>query len=1392
MQMLCPITLILHARPSYKCLSWSLPSIFCVIVAVAPIAEGQISYRNSQAYQSTNHPQENLSQTARGPLTRFLGWNRALAKGPEYFARFHRRRARLALPLLQGQLISRFSDFSASTTSGVTYPGFQQRPSLPAGFIPVSVAAADFNADGNADWVVANAGDNDLWLYLGNGDGTSQLPTILPTGLTPTSVTVGDLRGNGRQDIIVAEANSASVGVFLSNGDGTFAAEQQYFLSDAPLTVAMGDFNGDGKLDIIAGLESSQGHALAVLPGVGNGQLGSAIYSSVASTVIVSPEVTDISLADVNNDGILDAVITMTGGVLAFLGKGDGSFVQSQPVASPFSGVISYTAAEIGDVDEDGCPDVVVTDSLAFATVYSGNCDGTFTQAAQFRLGDVGISLALADVNGDGHLDILSGSIMDITGVTGDVGGNLLSVLLGDGHGNFGPPAIFRGDPSLAGLAVVDVNNDHHPDVISVNEDGDSATVFLNDGTGNFGPPFGLGLGYNSGTENVPVSGMVQSDLNGDGKKDLALIELPATQPGMMQLTTLINEGNGQFAPPARYSVFPTSYYLPSDFVLADFRNTGHPDFLAIGLSPDISFSVPFIAFAPNNGDGTFGTATTTNPPTANGVMAVGDFNKDGKLDFVTIGGGDTGNVVALNVFLGNGDGTFNAQPSVLFGGSSPRYPVSVYVGDFNADGNLDVLVYLSYNQVPATADDVYEFFGNGNGTFQPPIKLISNSEPLTLVDVNGDGVPDLVTCNNEISYPSVDQSPVISVYLGQLNGSFVLAHTYQPYPYGALALPGWRGTADGGQGFCTVADFNGDGKPDIAVFQRAVGGSINSFVQFLAGNGDGSFTPTYDLFRFEKPISPQFGLDLNGDGIADLVELDSWTSSFNYLPGAPAPPFQIGLLAEPVVGTGQLQITMDVPSTSTTTFALSASAPDILVPSSVTIPAGTISQVVEFTFASGFNNLQIFAITAQSGSYTATAYGSAWSQPSTGLALGLQYPSMGTSQGGTAGNYNAGVGTLGDYSTTVQFSCTGLPAQAQCIFDPPSLFLDPNTPDGLGGGGSAQMFVNTTSSLPVGNYAFTVLASDGAVSASTPATLEVTPGSPPGPILDVLVSGGAGFAPVGYPTSLVAFVTNNGQVTASGSTLSISVAGPASILSASLSQGACSSPTTCNLGTLNVGQEVEVNLVVQPNSAGNVTVSATAISAPPAGNSNGSTGSDSFLATDFSVSASPASASVNAGGTATYQLTLAPTTGGYGNPVSLSCSGGPANASCTVSPGSLLVSALNVTATITVTTAASSASSAKHRAGFYSILLPITTLICGFAYSRKRRRLIFGASLLTASLMLFSCGGGTSTGGAGNGGGAAGGGSGSGGSPSPSYSIAIQAASGTNIKTTTVSLTVQ
>ena len=87
---------------------------------------------------------------------------------------------------------------------------------------------------------IANAGDNDVWVYFGNGDGSAQTPTILNlTGNAPTGIAIADLRGNGKKDIIVSEADSASIEVFLGNGNGTFQPSVRYSLFAAVLSVVV-------------------------------------------------------------------------------------------------------------------------------------------------------------------------------------------------------------------------------------------------------------------------------------------------------------------------------------------------------------------------------------------------------------------------------------------------------------------------------------------------------------------------------------------------------------------------------------------------------------------------------------------------------------------------------------------------------------------------------------------------------------------------------------------------------------------------------------------------------------------------------------------------------------------------------------------------------------------------------------------------------------------------------------------------------------------------------------------------------------------------------------------------------------------------------------------------
>jgi hypothetical protein len=1260
----------------------------------------------------------------------------------------------------------------AQTPMPSSFSSFALRPTLPAGAIPTAVAMGDFNGDGHLDWAVSNGGDSSIWIYLGKGDGTSNLPTIISlTGLAPLWLTAVELRGNGMLDLVVAEADSGTVGVLLGNGDGTFQTEVEYSVPAPPLFVLAGDFNGDGKLDIAVGMAGSTTTGpVAVLPGDGLGHLGAALYAAAQVPSIAAW----LATADLNGDGKLDLVVVDSedtspphGGAQVYLNNGNGTFTAGQlffeNAVVPGVPPVQALSAALADLNGDGCTDAVVTDGYGLAWIYTGNCKGTFSNPAfsQVALGDIGGAIQLVDMNNDGKLDIVtSGVVLNGAGGSflGDIAGNLVSVLFGDGTGHFSSGRVYRGEPSMYGLAVGDVNGDGFPDVVTANQDSNSASVFLNDGQGGFGDPQGEPIGYNSGTTNSPVSPFLFADVDGNGTQDIVVLEVPPLYPGSMQITTMLNNGAGIFSPPIQSAAWPENQFPPWDFVLADFRNTGRPDLLVDGVGPS-----PTLFFAPNVGGGKFGASSLTTPAGAFGLLAVGDFNGDGNLDFVTLSGNDINGSMSqqLNVFLGNGDGTFRSGQSISFGDANSRASaVVVYVGDFNRDGKLDIL---------ALTDGLYEFLGNGDGTFQPARALFSTFGAFALADVNRDGWPDIVAMTDQFGNATL--VPTISVFLGQADGSFQYLQTYTPY-LDALRPPPLLGVQIPGNPFeALLGDFNGDGNPDLAILEIPYQGQVQSFVQILFGNGDGTFTPDYVAFLLNEAYAPQFAVDVNGDGLADLIELDSYTSSFNVVESVlGGPSLQLEVLTNPVTGnTGYGRVILSVPSTTSTSVSLTASDPNIVVPA-VVVPAGSVSQDFQFSIGSGFNLHNVFTIQAQMGSSTATAYTYVSSVPVPVVdlepaALLFGYVNVAS----TSNPQSVTLKNLGSAPLTPAISAS-------------TWFSETNDcGSSVVPGGTCTVQVTVTAPS-LGLVSGALYVSDNTYG----------------------VSAGVGLEGFGLGLQLVpcclSFVTNVGTTSPSQKITMTNQETSALQITTQLypPDEGFAEVNDCG-STLAAGASCQFTVTFSPLQSGTATDMIQITDNSPIDYSYGVTLFGA--ASDFALNTTGGSVTVTAGQTATFPFSVASLSGFVGT-VSLSCAGAPQAATCTVSPSSVNVASDQSSSfTVTLTTTAQTTSSlapgrmkplrlAKVSFGLAGAMLGVFVVWI----PQRRKQITTVVALFLASLMC-SCGGGGSGGGGGGAGGGTGGngggGGGSSGTPSGSYSLTIKGTAGALSHSIGVTLTV-
>jgi FG-GAP-like repeat len=226
-------------------------------------------------------------------------------------------------------------------------------------------------------------------------------------------------------------------------------------------------------------------------------------------------------------------------------------------------------------------------------------------------------------------------------------------------------------------------------------------------------------------------------DLNGDGTPDIAALSIYGGT-----VTTLLNHGDGTFAPPRDFPALtpdPTGPTFFSGITLGDVDGDHNLDVI-LAHTIDVNTGTGIINVLLSNGDGTFQPPITTMVDSfAYRFIGVGDFNSDGRLDVACIADDPANTMQLVVLFLGNGDGTFVRKDS-----SRQAPSGDPTLADVNHDGKLDMVV--------PTKDFVETFLGNGDGTFQVPIQspIPAPAFSLSVGDFDHDGKPDLVTSSNQ------------------------------------------------------------------------------------------------------------------------------------------------------------------------------------------------------------------------------------------------------------------------------------------------------------------------------------------------------------------------------------------------------------------------------------------------------------------------------------------------------------------------------------------------------------------------------------------------------------------------------------------------------------------
>jgi len=575
--------------------------------------------------------------------------------------------------------------------------------------------------------------------------------------------------------------------------------------------------------------------------------------------------------ADLDADGDLDFIVSADFEVITLINQGDGELRRLSSQAVSYLGAMEV---ELGDLNGDGRPDVIVAAEYFTAEngltveVLLNKGDGSFAPAVAYPVTNSNGQVIAADLDEDGDLDLA------VQGKNANV-----DILVNQGKGTFAPAVFYDLGGGHKEMDAADLNGDGKTDLV-FSMGGVGARVLLNKGDGTFAAAVEQAL------PSAPAS-LTIADLNGDARPDFVYV--PSPEAPSLSLHVALNQGDGSFASPVKYSL-PNE---PDDVVVTDIDGDERPD-IAVTYAGSVIFTLLF-----NQGDGTF---ARVDPDVGVAVsrVFVADLNGDAKPDIVAGGvsvPGDPASVLmnqgervfsapahyarlgdmaydawdphaidvdgdghvdlatmhrdGLSVALNQGDGTFGPTSTYFLSPDTSRG----FWADVNSDGKPDC-VANTYPGITVMPND-------GAGHFGPaPLDALSTDDAYALVaaDFNGDARADLAALRRH--------GAELSVMLAKADGSFA-APTH--YDAGSFAAPP---LVHGGRSFI-AADVNGDKKPDLAMIysielenQSHVSGVLD--VRF--NQGGGVFSEPIRVGKSTWPMVSLAAADFNGDGKDDLA----------------------------------------------------------------------------------------------------------------------------------------------------------------------------------------------------------------------------------------------------------------------------------------------------------------------------------------------------------------------------------------------------------------------------------------------------------------------------------------------------------------------------------------